>query len=165
MATIGEMKKRFDALDVDQVIYKAMKDSEQDINDLNREQLYSGKTNTGADIRPSYLEDPYWDDKGGLKAAIGYSNWKDRITPNQYRNPGTPNLFINGYFYSHRIVTVVPGGKILHGSTVSLGKKIEQKYANIDGLGGKFKETFLKDYLIYPLSKYVEEATGLVMKK
>ncbi len=165
MATILEMKRRFEKLNPELVIYQVMKDSETDLNDLNLEQIYSGKTNTGADIRPSYLEDPYWDDKGGLPAAQRYSEYKDRITPSSRRNPGTPNLFINGYYHSRRITTVVPGGEILHTDSAGFGKEIQQKYKNIDGLGGEFKEIFIKDYIRPLLNQQLELETGLLMNK
>jgi len=163
MSTILAMKKRFEALDPDLVIYQVMKDNENDLNDLNLEQLYSGKTNKGEDIHPSYLEDPYWNDKGGLQAAQRYSDWKDRITPSSRRNPGTPNLFINGYYHSRRFTTIVPGGTIVHSDGASFGKDIQQKYKDIDGLGGEFKKIFLETYIQPVLNDKIEQALGLKM--
>ena len=147
MSTILAMRKRFETLQKTQeeIIYGVMKDSETDLNDLNLEQLYSGKTNTGEDIHPSYLEDPYFE--GDLQRAQAYSDWKDKITPSPFRNPGTPNIFINGFYHSRRMTLVTPGGEIKHTDSASFGKEIQQKYKNIDGLGGRFKQVFIKEYV------------------
>lgn len=163
MATILEMRKRFEEMQsrTDEIIYGALKDNEQDLNDLNLEQIYSGKNNEGENLRPSYLEDPYWDDKGGLKAAQAYSDWKDRITPSPFRNPGTPNLFINGYYHSRRRTLISPGGEIIHEDSAHFGKDIKSKYKNLDGLGGRFKQIFLKEYVQPVLNESIEEVLKL----
>ncbi len=155
------MKKRFEALDVDLIAYQVLKEHEQDLNDVNLEQLYSGKTNKGTDIHPTYLEDPYWNDKGGLQAAQRYSDWKDRITPNSRRNPGVPNLFINGYYHSRRVTTVIPGGEIVHSDSAGFGRDIQRKYQDIDGLGGEFKKIFLENYIQPVLNERISEALKL----
>jgi hypothetical protein len=168
MATILDMKKRFEQFHqrTDEIIYGAIKDNEQDLNDLNLEQIYSGKTSTGENLRPSYLEDPYWDThkfrgQTGIRAAIAYSNWKDQITPNPFRNPGIPNLFINGYYHSKRTTLVSPGGEIIHDDSASFGDDIKAKYKNLDGLGGRFKEIFLNEYVRPVLNGGIEEVLKL----
>lgn len=161
--TIAGMKQRFEALNVDQVIYDSMKESENDIRDLNLEQMYDGKTNEGIDIRPSYLEDPYWNDKGGQAAAQAYSDWKDRITPNPRRTKGTPNLFINGYYHSSISVLVI-GDKIVWNSTFNQEPDIRGRFKNIYGLGGRYKNLFLEIYLMPVLKENMFNATGLLMK-
>jgi hypothetical protein len=162
------MKKRFEELQKkeEEIIYGIMKDSEQDLNDLNLEQLYSGKTNKGEDIHPSYLEDPYWNDHrfrglpAGLQSAQAYSDFKDQITPAPLRNPGSPNLFINGFYHSRRTTLVLPGGDIVHDDSAPFGKDIQRKYKDIDGLGGRFKKIFMDEY-IRPL---FNERIGEVVK-
>jgi hypothetical protein len=161
MSTILSMKKRFEAIDTDKVIEAAMTESLPDLNDLNLEQIYDGKTNTGDDIRPSYYEDPYFKTP---EQAIAYSNWKDRITPNSRRNRGTPNLFINGYYYRSRSLSLA-GDVIRFDSFWPEGSKIHQKYANINGLGGSYKSDFINHFLQPVLSKNIELATGLKMSK
>lgn len=168
MATILAMKKRFEEFHqrTDEIIYGVMKENEQDLNDVNLEQIYSGKDNKGENLRPSYLEDPYWNThkfrgQTGLQAAQAYSNWKDEITPNPLRNPGYPNLFINGYYHSKRRVLISPGGEIIHDDSASFGDDIKRKYPNLDGLGGRFKTIFLKQYVQPVLNVGIEEVLKL----
>lgn len=161
--TIRGMIKKFEALNTDQVIYDSMKQSEPDIRDLNLEQMYDGKTNEGVDITPSYLNDPYWNTHGGRKAAQAYSDWKDRITPNPRRTKGTPNLFINGYYHSS-ITTLVIGDKIVFNSSFISEPDIRSRFKNIYGLGGNYKNIFLKQYLTPVLKEKILNATGLLMK-
>lgn len=74
-----------------------MADSVNEYLMYQKDQLYDGKLSTGSDLTPSYFDDPYFKSR---ESAQRYSDWKDNITPNSRRNRGTPNLFINGYFYS-----------------------------------------------------------------
>jgi hypothetical protein len=161
MATILSMMRKFKELNTDLVVYQAMKEVETDFEDLNKEQLYDGKTKLGTDIRPSYFEDPYFET---YQDAAAYSDWKDKITPNIRRNPGTPNLYINGYYYESRKVVVLPD-VILHTTTWGEGDEIADKYKNINGLGGSYKRIFLKDYLMPVLSDKMFEKLGLRMRK
>lgn len=158
MSTIIGMLKRFEGIDTDQVIYQVMQDSEQDIVDLNREQMYDGKTNLDTNIRPLYIEDPYF--KGDIIRAQAYSDWKDSITPNSRRNPGVPNLYINGFFHSSIRVTVLPD-TIVFDSSWTEGDDIEKKFKNIYGLGGEHKKIFLNVYLSPVLKERMEQETGL----
>lgn len=83
----------------------AVLQSGDEIADLQREQMASGKSVTGADLRPLYSEDLR--QRGGWFltpiGAANYSAWKQGIN-NPYqageRNPDAPNLYINGKFYS-----------------------------------------------------------------
>lgn len=83
----------------------AVLQSEADILDLQREQMASGKSVTGADLRPLYSEDLR--QRGGWflsgESAARYAAWKESLgNPYQAgeRNPDAPNLYINGKFYS-----------------------------------------------------------------
>lgn len=158
MGTIAGMLRKFQDVNTDQIIYQVVKGSEEDLLDLQREQMYDGKTNQGVDIRPSYLEDPYFE--GDLQRAQAYSDWKDDITPNPRRNPGTPNLFINGFYYSSITVTVLPD-TIVFKSRWAEGDDIERKFKNIYGLGGNIKVIYLRDYISPVLKQRIEDVTGL----
>ncbi len=160
MGSILAMKRRFEQLNTDQVIYLSVQETEEDIKDLNREQMYDGKTNEGTDITPSYLQDPYF--QGDRQRAQAYSDWKDKITPNPRRNPGTPNLFINGYFYS-TIDVLVFLDKITFRSRFDDQNEISNKFKNIYGLGGNIKRIYLDDYLKPILKEKMQDATGLKM--
>src|SRR5258708_7633887 len=96
MTTFIDLKKKFEALNTDKIITKIMDDTQVQLLEENKEQMYDGKLKTGGNITPSYLEDPYFKSR---ESAQRYSDWKDRITPNPERESGVPNLFINGKFY------------------------------------------------------------------
>jgi len=163
MATVLGMLRRFERLDSEQMLLNTMKESADDIRDINLEQMYDGKTSEGVDITPSYLDDPYWDEHGGLPAAEAYSAWKDQITPNPRRHRHTPNLFINGYYHSSIRVTV-NGAKITWNSTFDDMNDISEKFKNIYGLGGVYKDVFLRTYLAPVLREKMFKAVGLLMK-
>lgn len=83
----------------------------EDIMQLQREQLFSGKASSGEDIRPYYSEDLQ---PGGYfqssESAKRYSVWKEGL-PYPYkasRNPDAPNLYINGRFHSELRVEFRP---------------------------------------------------------
>lgn len=94
-------------------------DHEDDIMERQLEQLFTGKTATGEDIRPYYSEDlqplGWFKDKD---SAQRYADWKRSLSyPVQaQRNPDAPNLFIDGTFHSELGVffgtdTMTIGGK------------------------------------------------------
>lgn len=143
--------------------------TEDDIRDVNLEQMYDGKTRLGKDITPSYQDDPYWDTHGfrgnppGDKAAQAYSDWKDDITPSPRRRKGTPNLYINGFF--HRSIRVnVTGQTIKWQSDFDDANDISDKFENIYGLGGVYKEVFLRTYLTPVLKDKIFRTVKLLMK-
>lgn len=158
MGTIFSFKRRAEAFQADLAILQTMKEYEDDIGDLNKEQMYDGKTRLGTDITPSYYNDPYF--KGDYQRAAAYSDWKDKITPNPRRTKGTPNLFINGYYYSS-IVTKIVGDQIVYNSTWIEESDISAKFKNIYGLGGTYKSLFLNDYIWPSLSDKIQKGLGL----
>ena len=65
-----------------------------------REQLESGLDGNEKELRPNYLNDPYFKTR---EEAVKYMRWKERITPPMQSTLGlrpravkTPNLRING---------------------------------------------------------------------
>jgi hypothetical protein len=110
----------------DLIIDEVMEENEFIVSSI-KDQLWDGQTGTGADIRPYYSEDPFFKTK---KQAIGYKNWKAKITPNPRRNPDAPNLFINGYFYD-TIGAKKNGIDLEIGSENTLGQEIESGHKDI----------------------------------
>lgn len=88
-----------------EILRLAVLPNEAEILDLQREQMASGKSVDGEDLRPLYSEDLR--QRGGWflsgESAARYAAWKQDIG-NPYeaggRNPDAPNLYINGKFYS-----------------------------------------------------------------
>jgi len=161
MGTIHALKRKFDALDTSKIITDVVAENAPLLGEINLSQLYAGKTRLGKDLSPTYQEDPYFNDKGGLPAARAYSDWKDRITPSSERRPGVPNLVINGFYYASRKVEV-KGGKLVYDSSYL---DLTTKYGEeIDGLGGKYKAEFL-DTVGPQVREKITSAIGLKFKR
>lgn len=144
MATLSSILKKI-AIDLEEACSNSIGNSREAMLAENKTQLFDGKLKTGQDLSPSYLDDPYFKSP---EAAKRYSEWKDRITPNENRKSGTPNLFINGAFYSSLSIEV-------HGSSISIdssfpaASNIQSKFTNdIYGLGGKYKLEYMSESLV-----------------
>lgn len=158
--TIKGLYRKVKAIDTSKIIAEVMKDNEALLGEINLSQLYAGKTRLGIDLSPTYQEDPYFDDKGGLPAAQAYSDWKDRITPNSKRRPGVPNLVINGFYYASRKVVVIDNKISFSSDYLDLTDKYGEE---INGLGGEYKVEFL-DTVHPALKQQITVATGLKFK-
>ena len=65
--------------------------------DMNKGQLWDGKTNKGFEIKPFHSQSKYFKTK---EKAEKYIKWKESFSASIRRRPDVPNLFINGKFYS-----------------------------------------------------------------
>lgn len=105
---------------------------EDDILELQKQQLFEGKTSSGDDFRPFYSEDlqpgGYFKNK---ESAKRYADWKQTINyPIQAsRNPDAPNLYINGRFHSELGVEFGTEAVAVDGRTI-YAKQIMAKYGN-----------------------------------
>lgn len=142
------------SLDMTEVVIDSFAGLEEKFNEENKAQLFAGKTKTGEDITPSYLNDPYFKSR---ESAQRYSDWKDKITPNPKRKSGTPNLFINGAYYNTRKVTF--NGEVINISSTE--QNIESKYEGINGLGGEFKMEFIDQNLQPAFMVQIRKRIGL----
>ena len=162
MKTIRNLLRKIEALDPDRICEDAVDNTRWQLLSLNKDQMYAGKTRTGADIGPTYLDDPYFKSRA---AAQRYSDWKDYITPpTTGRRKGIPNLFINGFFYGSITVTVANDRIHEQSNWRSTGSKIEQEHPGIYGLGGDYKDRYLEQFLRPEFKKLMEGGTGLKME-
>lgn len=144
------------------MITSSLEQTKDALLDLNRDQLYDGKTRDGKDISPTYQEDPYFKTP---EAAQAYSDWKDKITPNSLRKPGVPNLYINGYYHGSLGVKI-SGQNVFYNASAEFGNEIEQKYSDkIFGLGGVYKEEYLKQDLGPVFRSSITSIIGLKFNK
>lgn len=121
------------------IISKSVITCEKDIVYAIQDQLWDGKDSTGKDLLPSYLDDPFFKTR---KAAEAYALWKSKITPNSNRNYYTPNLYINGYFWSSM---KIDPATLRMDSAVAFGKPIIPKYGeNAFKLGKQHGEVIEK---------------------
>jgi hypothetical protein len=161
--TIRGLYDRIDGLNTDLIAVEAVKQTTGDIREYNLDQLLNGLDNEGHFIRPSYLEDPYFDT---VEEAVGYMEWKRKISPySTIRPPETPNLFINGYYHSTRTVKV-EGDRIVFASTFEEADEIDRKYhGKLDGLNLDSRKRLVENVLRPIWKKYIEIATGLKLDR
>lgn len=144
------------------MIISSLEQTKDALLDLNRDQLYDGKTRDGRDLSPTYQEDPYFKT---AEAAQRYSDWKDKITPNPNRKSGVPNLFINGYLHNSMAVKI-SGQNVFYSASAPFGNEVEQKFTDkIYGLGGVYKEEYLKQDLGPVFRSSITSIIGLKFNK
>lgn len=131
-----------------------------------REQLSSGQDGDGRLLRPTYLEDPWFNSpeagswRGG---ADRYMAWKREITPPYdsswlgipRRPVDTPNLFIDGTF--HRSIRAMPVDKGVRISSqhCEFAPELEMKYGtNIYKMGWWSKKYFVEQYIRRGIEDY-----------
>ena len=148
-------------------VTNSLRESEDLIHNLITDQLMAGLDENGKQIRPTYLQDPYFrettkTEKAARKKAIWWRDMKERVTPPERsdilkfppRNRNTPNLIITGEY--HRSITPIvidgkDGGKLV---TRSIGfyagdDALEKKYGSEHlGLTKKAKQYLLDNRVI-----------------
>lgn len=130
-----------------------------------REQLNAGINGNDKPLRPTYLNDPYFNTKEAgsfYKNARRYMKWKEEIRPPYdvtlfgiRRSPETPNLIIRGDF--HDSITAVPidKGLRIESRGVSLSNDIEQKYGQaIYRFSSYARRHFMENFIKKGLEDY-----------
>lgn len=147
--TMQELLRRAEKLDTDKVINEAFDESTEDFAEKNREQLFTGQTKAGGKITYKYRNNKYARVKNQMNPIPGL---------------GTPDLKVTGSFY-RGIRADVSGDVIQVQSTDEKGKDLEAKYADIFGLGGEFKSSFLNDGLGPRIQQKITTLVGLKFGK
>ena len=154
MATLSEMIARLKSLDPTTIAKEIVEGDQWVLEDLQEGQLWSGLDSEGNQLAPSYLTDPYFNTR---EAAERYRDWKERITPTTSiheaypdRNRDTPNLYINGYWYSGIKLDLNGLGFFINDN--ALNPEIEAKYPkalglNSIGTGWYIREKFRKKFI------------------
>ncbi len=130
-----------------------------------REQLYSGLDGNGDYLRPTYDDDPYFNEKGPWQGrGEAYKRWKARITPPEpsqrlhlpARPEEVPNLFITGPFHRSIRAEVQGDHMTVFTSGFRDGPLIERKYGEaIFSLGARAREYFVGDLLKPHLERFM----------
>lgn len=158
MSTILTVANRIMQLNLEKEVPAIIDRTKEEILAKNREQLLEGRKKDGTELTPSYLNDPYFKTR---EAAQRYSNWKDKITPNNKRRSGTPNLFIIGSFHNS-IKIEVKGDVFDIYSTYPEAGDIENKYTEqIYGLNKENKTAYIAETFFPRLKTYIESTTKL----
>ena len=131
---IARVEKVRDGFESGRYVADALATRSSMILEYQKGQLASGKDSEGNDLQPSYLED--LQPKGhfySVESAKRYSDWKQTITPPNYRGGSgsrqadTPNLYITGKFYDELGVFFSPDDVTIEGIT-SYAQNIIDKY-------------------------------------
>lgn len=173
--TINEMRERIRRTKdgIQPEILRCMEDNKDEMVLSVREQLYSGIDGNGAELSPSYSQDPFFrnpragffdEDASHWVSCFMrpdlYVDWKMRITPPvasqrlglPARDRDTPNLFIIGTFHGSIDAKATARGVEIFTFGWDSGPLVERKYGSqIFGLSnpavGHFNENFLWPWL------------------
>lgn len=129
MATLQDMANKLKSINLENILDSILEPLLPEIVEMNKAQLWDGKTKNNTDIHPFYSEDPYFK---SAKQAQAYKNWKQRITPNSDRNPDAPNLYINGYY--HSLIKGAILDAMIELDATGFGYGFDSKYKDIYGL-------------------------------
>lgn len=156
MATILDLINNIKALDFKSMANDiTLKHQAEIVKDV-KGQLWNGQNPDGSAISPSYLDDPFFKTR---KAAEWYAKWKysGRWGQNTTRSIDTPNLYINGYFYSSLNVKV-DNGSFEIGST---WPEVGGKYSRALGLSIGHGNEIIDQYVRPEFHQIIEQKTGL----
>lgn len=143
MATLSDAADNFKLFvgGLEKVVKHTIQSNADLVQDFIREQLYSGVNGRGKPLRPTYLNDPFFNSKDAgrwFHNAEGYMKWKMEKTPPapSYlflppRDMKTPNLKIRGDYYSSITAIPINDGLRIESVGVSFGDDIEKKYGSI----------------------------------
>jgi hypothetical protein len=140
--TIVEASNAFDAFagGLTDVVRDVMDSHKGQIVEIIQEQLYSGVRGDDTPLRPTYLDDTWFntEDAGHWKGrAKAYMLWKKEITPPvpsaswlgyPARSVSTPNLFITGKFHESLRAQMFDDKMVFTTEGTTFGDDVVQKY-------------------------------------
>jgi hypothetical protein len=162
MATVGQLIRKWDALNVRNAAYEAAVAHKEKLVDIQKDQLWAGKNLRGEDLSPSILDDPYFLEKAkrakdvqatAKRLAQAWSDYKD--TQQQWagnpefgeRKKGYANLIFTSGVMVWNPLRVEVGGDTLHIATEpNIQRDIEQKYGPVFGLNPAGVRYFNRHY-------------------
>ena len=140
--TINEAADAFDVFSkgLEDVITSVMDSHKGQIVGIIQQQLYSGVRGDDTPLRPTYLEDPWFntEEAGSWKGrAKAYMLWKKDITPPvpsvswlgyPARSVSTPNLFITGKFHESLRAQMFDDKMVFTTEGTPFGDDVVKKY-------------------------------------
>lgn len=142
MASLLQIKQRFESLSLEQVAADVMEENSQLLADVQAEQMFKGIERSGELINPPYARRTVV-----IKREKGQPS--DRVT-----------LRDTGDFYQGLYVRV-EGATLSFGSDDEKTQDLQDKYGDIFGLSSTFKSEFIRDTLKPAFRKKIRETTGL----
>ncbi|MDR1199982.1 MAG: hypothetical protein LBK94_13400 [Prevotellaceae bacterium] len=145
--TVAEFLNRLEIFDIRESAFEVLKEHEDDLIEIQKNQLWAGKDARGNDLTPSILDDPYfierYQDKATAKAHE-YAEYKDRQDQrvDNYifgsRTFGVPNLILTSGVKVWRKLRVIYGDNAIY---IDAGG--ENGYPDLtDELEAKYDEPF-----------------------
>lgn len=151
----------------EKTVTQTMEEHSYDMAFCVKEQLYSGVDGEGRKLRPTYDDDPYFDQPGPWKGrSSDYKKWKESITPPEAsdilhlppRPVNVPNLFIDGTFYRSILARKSGDGIQIYTSGFRDGPVIESKYGdNIFRMGEQAVGYFNRENLIPAIEEFFQK--------
>lgn len=135
MASILEMSKRFQSLNLDLIYTTVMSNQSEEIVEQNRKQMLEGKTSEGKNIKPKYKTKSY-----------------EKRTQNKLRLGGTPDLKLSGGFHADLSLKKENTDFVFKSSLGYVNDFVLPKYDNVLGLEPERQkefnnETFQPEYV------------------
>jgi len=132
--------EKYDPKKVRPALQRALTSTEGDYLTNLKAQLLMGKGSDGEDLKPGYLEDPYFKTR---QAAMNYAVWKQKTTPSFGRNLNAPNLFITGYYHNQFKIFVYPDAVYIF-NLAPFGEEVNNKYSGkATVLGGPWRKEYI----------------------
>lgn len=138
---------------------KAIQDNASIFPAFIREQLDAGIRGDDIELRPNYLNDPFFNEPGQwYNNAKGYMRWKEKLTPPErgqllYLPPRpvvVPNLRITGAFHESIKAKKIKGGVRIVTEGFTAGPDIEDKYGSIIFKPGTVARTYFISRILLP---------------
>ena len=155
MLTISSLSEKFNTINTDKIIDESLNETKDEFKAINKQQLKSGKTRTGEEIKST--TNPNTGRKNYYKSKK-YALAKNQM--NALPGLGNPDLYLTGAFYEGIDVEV---GKDVFDiiSKDEKGPELENKYSDIFGLGNNFKKKYLDEDLGPTVKKKISNFVGL----
>lgn len=147
MGTFTQLQAKFEQLNTDKIASDAVDQTKESLIALNKKQLLAGFDKEGnliGDKKPYQSKD--------------YAFYKANINP--LPGLGNPDLHDTGAFFAGFEVEV-QDQDIIEDSTDEKSAELQEKYGEIFGLGGEYKEQYIDESLRPAFAKGIEQATGL----
>ena len=156
MGNIVETYNRLKSIDIWAECLDILVLHADEIVQLNKDQLWDGKTSENVDISPNYLNDPYFKSKGH---ALDYAKWKAKITPNSKRGFKVPNFYITGKLV-YNTLKAYRTKDYFEITAQGEATNIDQKYKDIYGLTKENIE-FIKNKVLPELQTRIRKKLGI----
>lgn len=158
MATVHQLRERLQAVNIREIALELYEKHSKEFERANRKQLWNGKKADGTNITPSYSNDPYFKTR---KQAEAYARWKfsGKYSQGTTRDKDTPNLYINGYFYSTIVLSVSEKPVLVVNDT--FGSQVESGHPGILGVGRENLKEIAQKYFLPEFYDYLEKTTQL----